>query len=124
MPAPAEEPAPAEPAAPADAAPADEPTPAEPPAAKPKAEEPEDKPEDPFAPPAVDPFSQNDSPLRTWTDISGRHHVVARLVAVLDGDVVRLEKADGGYVRVAFDRLSTLDQRVVRDRHQAVAMSW
>ena len=50
--------------------------------------------------------------------------MLGRFVAVLDGGVVRIQRLDGRHVRVAIDRLSTLDQRFVRDLHQTLAMSW
>jgi hypothetical protein len=74
--------------------------------------------------PAGDPFASNQQELRQWVDSTGRHHVVAKLVAVLGAETVRLIRPDGRYVRVAFDRLSTIDQRYVRTRVPAVAMSW
>jgi len=52
------------------------------------------------------------------------YHVEARFVATLEDGTVRLLRADGRYVRVAFDRLSLLDQQCVREHVAKVAMSW
>jgi len=99
--------------------PADQPKTEEP---KPPAPAPEDKPAEPAPPakpqpkPAIDdPFSSiQGNPLRLWTDISGQYSVEARFVAVLDGDIVRLQRADGRYVRVALNKLSLADQQFVQ----------
>jgi len=37
--------------------------------------------------------------------------------------MVRLQKADGRYVRVSFDRLSTLDRQFVRESNKRLAMN-
>lgn len=56
---------------------------------------------------------------RTWTDSSGKHEVIATLVAVEDG-AVRLMNADGKEVTVPLDRLSSADRRfALRARHGA-----
>jgi hypothetical protein len=115
MPAPADVPPPAEeplPVAPAEPEPAaDAPPPAEPPA-----------PAEELAPPDDDPFSMNDSLYRTWTDDTGRHQIVARFVTTLDGGVVRLQKPNGRFVRVAFGRLSLVDQTFVRSQSDVLVM--
>jgi hypothetical protein len=68
-----------------------------------------------------DPFGQNDSgKLRQWTDSSGQFGVEARLVSLQHG-TVRLQKANGRYVRVALARLSVGDQRFVLEQDQALA---
>jgi hypothetical protein len=100
--------------------------PAEEPAAE-AAEEPMAAPaEDPAAEPVdTDPFSQNGSPgIRLWTDSSGKYHVLARFVSVIDGGTVRLQKANGKYVRVAIDRLSAFDQQFVQRQLEMVAAAW
>jgi len=62
--------------------------------------------------------------LRTWTDNTGTYHVEAKFAASLEDGSVRLVRADGRYVRVAFDRLSLLDQQSVREHVDKIAMSW
>ena len=52
--------------------------------------------------------------LRTWTDDSGKHYVVARFASILDDGSVRLQRLDGTFVRVARDRLSSADRQYVR----------
>ena len=47
--------------------------------------------------------------LRMWTDASGKYQLEARFVSFQDG-TVRLQKANGGYVRIAYDRLSDGDR--------------
>ena len=69
-----------------------------------------------------DPFSTNTSGLKTWTDATGRYRIEARFVGVVEGDVVRLQRADGRYVRVEMDRLSAADQQWVRDADGTLAM--
>ncbi|MCX7426741.1 MAG: SHD1 domain-containing protein, partial [Planctomycetia bacterium] len=69
-----------------------------------------------------DPFSTNANGLKTWTDATGLYQIEARFVGVVEGDVVRLQRPDGRYVRVAMDRLSALDQQWVRDAGHALAM--
>lgn len=120
---------PAEPAAPPQEMPADKPAepaaPAEKPAQPaPPADKPAEKPADAPAPPAKpiddDPFAHGQLPgLRLWTDASGKHQVIARFVAVVDGQV-RLQTADGQFVRIVFDRLSVADRRFV-EQHATVA---
>ncbi len=105
------------PDAPAPVAPAPvvpKPDAATPDAATPDAAKPE--PAKPDAKPAAkgdDPFGSRDvKPLRMWTDASGQYHVEARLVSFQDG-TVRLQKANGGYVRIAYDQLCDGDQSFV-----------
>jgi hypothetical protein len=126
---------PVSPKPPAIAAPKDVETPAEPravakpelppvlPPAKPAAPEelpvlkPPAKPAD--AKPPVpekkdDPFgTRNDvKTLRQWSDASGKYHIEARFVSFQDG-TVRLQKADGRYYRVKYDRLCAGDKDFV-----------
>jgi hypothetical protein len=64
-------------------------------------------------PNVFDPFSwTNPGQIRQWTDISGQFTCEAKYVSFSDG-VVRLQKADGRYVRVAMDKLSLTDQFLV-----------
>jgi len=127
-PAPGAPPAPPKPAekmppAPAPAK-AEAPKPAAPPPAPPKAEAPAPaKAEPPKLPPPPAPEKKPEAPakktsavdrgLRTWTDRTGQHRLVARLVSVLEGDLVRLQRADGAYVRVALERLSVGDRQYI-----------
>jgi len=77
------------------------------PAPKPKEKEP-------------DLFGQNQNGWRTWTDSSGQYQVEARFVSVQDS-TVRLQKADGRYVRIAMDKLCSADQQFVGLQNQALA---
>ena len=52
-----------------------------------------------------------------WTDASGKYQLQASFVSFCDGSV-RLQKADGGYVRIAYDYLSATDQVFVLDQDQ------
>ena len=52
---------------------------------------------------------------RTWIDSTGRHRVVARLLAV-EGDTVRLQREDGRLASIAVERLSSDDEQYVRQR--------
>ena len=98
------------------------PAPAAPPAAPPAdglpALKPPGKPDDakPAAPkkPTDDPFGANSDgkSLRQWTDASGKYHIEARFVSYADG-TVRLQKADGRYYRIKFDRLGAADRDFV-----------
>ncbi|KKK62015.1 hypothetical protein LCGC14_3008550 [marine sediment metagenome] len=129
---PIEEPAPPieEPAMPIEepAPPVEEPTiapPEEEPAAEP-VEEPALEPvEDPAADPIEDdPFSQNDSSkLRLWTDMTGKYHVEARYVGTIEG-TVRLQKANGRYVRVAMNKLCLVDRQFVNGQIETIATAW
>jgi len=74
--------------------------------------------------PAVEPISRRDVPvLRRWTDISGRYHVDARFVETRD-NVVRLQLADGRYVRIEREKLSLNDRQVIDARFATVAKAW
>jgi hypothetical protein len=75
----------------------------------------------PAVPPSDDPFSGNTT-TRRWTDNTGRFSLVARYVAQLPGGVVRLQKSDGGFVRVPLERLSSSDQQFVRERDRRIAL--
>jgi outer membrane biosynthesis protein TonB len=124
--APAEKP---KPEAPAEKKAAPAPTPEKKPAApKPKAAPaPEKKPAAPApekkpAAPAPKEGASADL-LRTWTDDTGRHHEAAEFVALLESGTVRLVRADGRYVRVAFHRLSEADREYVRRQTLRVALN-
>ena len=67
-------------------------------------------------------FRRTRTRLKTWADASGRYRIEARFVGVVEGGVVRLQRADGRFVRVAIDRLSASDQQWVRDAGHALAM--
>jgi sRNA-binding protein len=128
-------PAPAAPPAPpkAEAKPAAPPAPEKKPAApEKKAEAPAPaKAEPPKLPPAPAPEKKPEAPakktssldrgLRTWTDRTGQHRLVAQFVSVLEGDVVRLQRDDGTYVRVAIERLSVGDRQYVNTVRGALA---
>jgi hypothetical protein len=70
-------------------------------------------PEKDAKPASIDPFSSH-SPdgMRVWTDISGTYTCEAKYVGYSDGEV-RLQKTNGRYVRVAIDKLSVADRRIV-----------
>ena len=96
------------------------------PKAEPKAEpKPEPKPEPKAEPkpdkPKDDPFQANDNAktLRMWSDASGKYQIEARFVSFQDGSV-RLQKANGRYVRVAYDLLSSLDQNFVINQDRSL----
>jgi hypothetical protein len=108
--------------------PLDAPKPAEPPKTieLPKAVEPpkapglsptpkkEEKKDDPFG------STQSDvQGLRMWTDASGKYQVQARFVSFQDG-AVRLQKANGRFVRIAYDLLCTMDQSLVLNLDQSL----
>lgn len=59
--------------------------------------------------------------LRTWSDPSGTHYVVARCIGVLPDGVVRLQKLDGSVVRASIDRLSRVDRDYLRTRQATLA---
>jgi hypothetical protein len=67
------------------------------------------------------PFVIETDQLQIWTDSTGNYRVEARFVG-FDEKTVRLRKASGQYVRVAFERLSVADRQRVRDLSQALAM--
>jgi hypothetical protein len=46
------------------------------------------------------------------------------MATVENGSVVRLQRVDGSYVRVAFDLLSSDDQRYVLGHAIALASAW
>jgi len=73
--------------------------------------------------PLADPFSSNDGGLRIWTDATGKYRVEARFVRVLNDDSIRLQKADGCYVRVALSRLSDVDQKFIRSLSRSLVMN-
>ncbi len=118
-------PGPEKPAEPPVAEPAVTPPAVEPPAVTPPAVEPPAVTPPAIEPPAVtppaaepkkddDPFGKNDSRgIRLWTDITGKYSVEARFVSFTDG-TARLQKSNGRYVRVAVDKLSLMDQQLVR----------
>ncbi len=99
--------------------PADEPKPRQmdednpfniPPVEKPAAKEPEktEKKQE-----SAEPFTKNDAArYRLWTDASGTFQVEARFAGYM-GDSVRLQKANGKYVRIAITALSSLDRHFV-----------
>jgi hypothetical protein len=58
--------------------------------------------------------------LRQWVDASGQHKIEARLVSFHDG-TVRLQKANGRFVRIAYERLGMADQRFVLQQDQSLA---
>jgi hypothetical protein len=75
---------------------------------------------DPTKPQDVDPFGGNDvKTLRMWTDASGQYQVEARFVSFQDG-TVRLQKANGGYVRIAYDLLCEVDRNFVLDQDRSL----
>ncbi len=79
----------------------------------------------PTPPVDTDPFSSNDAQdVRLWTDISGQYHCEARFVALMDGNSVRLQQADGRYVRIVLDKLSLADQQFVQQQVGALATAW
>lgn len=104
-----DEPPAAAPETPAKPAETPAPAPAEKPPTKPKAAD-------------VDPFAHDGaSGARLWTDATGQYRVEARFVSVVDGATVRLQKADGRFVRVAMDKLCAGDQQFVRGQLTALA---
>ena len=54
-----------------------------------------------------------------WTDASGQYQVEARFVSFQDG-TVRLQKANGRYVRIAYDLLCSVDQDFVINQDQSL----
>jgi hypothetical protein len=73
--------------------------------------------------PDRDPLFKNGSndvkTLRMWTDASGKYRVEAGFVSFRDG-TVRLQKDDGRYVRIAYDRLCAVDQDFVLHQDQGL----
>jgi hypothetical protein len=69
----------------------------------------------PVPPKKDDPFgnARNDAKgLRIWTDSSGNYQVEARFVSFQDG-TVRLQRANGRFVRIDYWLLSSADQSLV-----------
>ncbi len=109
----------------------------EPPTAPAKAPEPAKIPEPPkiLEPPATpakapekapkppekdNPFgSNNGNTLRMWTDASGKYQIEARFVSFQDG-TVRLQKANGRYIRIVYDLLCAVDQTFVLNQDQSL----
>ena len=80
------------------------------------------KPAAPKPPPKDDPFGNAGSDvktMRTWTDASGKYRIEARFVSFQDG-TVRLQKANGRYVRIAYDLLCSGDQGFVLNQDQSL----
>ena len=50
--------------------------------------------------------------LRMWTDASGKYQLEARFVSFQDG-TVRMQKANGRYVRIKYEMLCGTDQAYV-----------
>ena len=93
---------------------------------KPKVDEPKPeapaKPEPPKPAPKDDPFgngSNDAKALRMWTDTSGQYQVEARFVSFQNG-AVRLQKANGRYVRIAYDLLCSVDQDYVLNQDKSL----
>ena len=103
-------------------APVNPPAPAPVPPAKPDQAKPPEKPknekDDPFG-------TRNDiKGLRMWTDASGQYQIEARFVGFIDGSV-RLQKANGNYVRIRYELLSSADQAfVIHQDGSLFAMEW
>jgi hypothetical protein len=113
---------PAEPAKAPDVPKPDAPKPDEPkPDAKPDAPKPDaPKPDQPK--PKDDPFGvagKDVNTMRTWTDASGKYQIEARFVSFEDG-TVRMQKANGRYVRIAYDLLGSADQSYVLKLDQSL----
>jgi hypothetical protein len=53
--------------------------------------------------------------MRTWTDNTGKYHVVAVLVGASDG-AIRIAKENGRILTVAINRLSDADRQFVQGR--------
>jgi len=71
--------------------------------------------------PKDDPFGANDAShgLRMWADASGKYQIVARFVSFQDG-TVRLQRANGRYVRIAYDLLCSVDQNFVINQDRSL----
>ena len=61
--------------------------------------------------PAAD--STSDSPVREWSDATGKFHVNAKLMGVKDGKV-QLKKSDGEVINVPLAKLSAQDQDALK----------
>ena len=57
-------------------------------------------------------------PLRVWTDSTGKHTVEAEFVELKDGRV-RLKKEDGKIITIPIDKLSEVDQNVLRSKRES-----
>jgi hypothetical protein len=68
---------------------------------------------------APQPIAPAESPLRLWTDNTGKYQVWGRLVTVTSTHV-RLLKETGKYTTVPFDRLSRSDLAFVRTQSPSV----
>ncbi|HBO43844.1 MAG TPA: hypothetical protein DD670_07930 [Planctomycetaceae bacterium] len=79
------------------------------------------QPEKPLVARLDNPFILETDQLQIWTDASGSYRVEARFVS-FDDSTVRLQRANGQFVRIAYDRLSTADRERVHDLSYAVAM--
>ena len=61
-----------------------------------------------------DPFYSGPFGIRVWTDVTGNHRVKGRFVELLPGDIVRLQRPDGRFLRIQLDQLSRADRELVR----------
>ncbi|MGD9127801.1 MAG: SHD1 domain-containing protein [Planctomycetia bacterium] len=61
-----------------------------------------------------DPFYAGPFGMRVWTDVTGDHRVKGRFVELLVGNVVRLQRPDGRFLRIPLDQLSRADRNLVR----------
>ncbi|MCE9544593.1 MAG: hypothetical protein K8T25_03610 [Planctomycetia bacterium] len=59
----------------------------------------------------IDPTTE--PPLRTWTDVSGAHHIEARFLGV-EGDKVRLRIKEGNVITIPLAKLSQPDQKYAK----------
>ena len=82
-------------------------------------------PEKPAAPKADDdPFAANENnSLRQWTDASGKYQIEARFVNSADG-FVRLQRADGRFVRIELTKLCAADQGFILSQIEKIATAW
>ena len=86
----------------------------------------EPKPEAPKPPKAPkakpdDPFESSNgvNALRMWTDASGKYRLEARFVSFENG-AVRLQRANGRFVRIAYDALCAVDRDFVLNQDQCL----
>ena len=65
--------------------------------------------------PGSDPTadSTSDSPIREWSDATGKFHVNAKLLGVKDGKV-QLKKSDGEVINIPLAKLSAQDQDALK----------
>jgi pyruvate/2-oxoglutarate dehydrogenase complex dihydrolipoamide acyltransferase (E2) component len=82
---------------------------------------PEDKPLVAFSAISGDPFLVETDQLQIWTDATGNYRVEARFIS-FDERTVRLQRANGQYLRVEYDRLSNADRQRVQDLSLVLAM--